>query len=724
MKLDKLEVAAAAAPALLLALWGALAFGLFAMTLEAAERTAFGGWMESRIALLFMAWMVLSLALGAAARKLYHHAIAAPGRLAEQAQVLVAGDVQKELAVPGSAGTQALAGVINQLVKQRGTLRADIDAKVREASRDVELEKSRLAALMSELTQSVVVCNLDGRILLYNNRARLQFRALADATTLAAGAELIGLGRSIYAVFDRKLVAHALESVQQRLQRGVANPSAQFVTTTRGGQLLRVQMAAVRAISEGTGPAQDDALSGFVLMLDNITRDFADESERDRLLHGFTESARASLGNLQAAVELLDDPDLEPALRERFQGVVRDEVGSMSQRIQQLAQHTTSTMKTRWPLEDMLGADLVSAALRRIEQLYGCRTAATDVDPALWLKVDSFSLLQTLAYLAGRLVEEYGIKLVQLRLQPAGGRAQLDLIWIGQAMSTESVTTWETDPIRVGNESSALTVRDVVERHGGAFWFERERVRHEAFFRFLLPLAAEGAHLEASAVMRSESRPEYYDFDLFKAGGPSSELADTPLAELAYTVFDTETTGLNPGEGDQIIQVGATRIVAGKLRRQECFEQLVDPQRDLPAAGVAIHGIQPEMVAGQPTIAEVLPAFHAFAADTVLVAHNAAFDMRFLQLQEEPTGVRFTQPVLDTLLLSAVVHPQQESHRLEAIAERLDVDVLGRHTALGDAMVTAEVFLKLVPLLADKGIVTLGQALEASQKTYYARVTY
>jgi DNA polymerase-3 subunit epsilon len=290
-------------------------------------------------------------------------------------------------------------------------------------------------------------------------------------------------------------------------------------------------------------------------------------------------------------------------------------------------------------------------------------------------------------------------------------------------MSTESVIGWETEPMRAGNESVGLTVRDVAERHGGEFWFERERVRHASFFRMLVPLAAEGEPLEAADVLRGDSRPEVFDFDLFQRE-PSRELAERRLAELAYTVFDTETTGLDPSAGDRIIQIGALRIVAGKLRREDAFEQLVNPQRDIPAAGIAIHGIEPAMVTGAPTIDSVLPAFHTYAADTVLVAHNAAFDMRLLELQRERCGVAFEQPVLDTLLLSAVVYPAQESHRLEAIAERLGVPVLGRHTALGDALVTAEVFLKMIPLLAERGIHTLGQALEAAQRTYLARVKY
>jgi DNA polymerase-3 subunit epsilon len=86
--------------------------------------------------------------------------------------------------------------------------------------------------------------------------------------------------------------------------------------------------------------------------------------------------------------------------------------------------------------------------------------------------------------------------------------------------------------------------------------------------------------------------------------------------------------------------------------------------------------------------------------------------------------VRFTQPVLDTLLLSALVHPTQDDHRIESIAARLGVPVIGRHTALGDALVTGEIFVKLLPLLAERGVATLGEALEASRQTYYARLQY
>ena len=212
--------------------------------------------------------------------------------------------------------------------------------------------------------------------------------------------------------------------------------------------------------------------------------------------------------------------------------------------------------------------------------------------------------------------------------------------------------------------------------------------------------------------MPGSGRPVYYDFDLFNQSGQHSGLDERPLNALSYTAFDSETTGLEPSAGDEIISLGAVRIVNGRLLRSESFDQLIDPGRPIDPESAKIHGIRRSMLAGQPNIGSVLPAFHRFCDMHRLAWRNAAFDLRFLQLKEASTGLRFGQPVLDTLLLSALLHDGLEDHRLEAIAKRMGVDVIARHTALGDAMLTAEVFLKMLPLLASRGIVTLRQARE------------
>ncbi|WP_443089900.1 exonuclease domain-containing protein [Zoogloea sp.] len=677
--------------------------------------------LNPRLGLLIMIGLAGCGAVAVAMKSFVQAHVAAPALLADEIGLIVGTDPARRLKAQADPDLNSIADAVNALADQRRSLQDDVEARIREARLSVEEERNRLAALMSELTQSVVVCNLDGRVLLYNNRARLQFKALSDAPAAAGGGEIIGLGRSIYAVFERNLIAHALESIQERLRRQSAQPVANFVTTTRAGQLLRVQMAPVLSVGEGSA---EPAVTGFVLMLDNITRNFESETRRDQVLHTLTEGSRSALANVRAAVEMLEFPDLDADLRERFLTVIRDEVRGMSERLDKTASEFADSLKTRWPLDEMLGADLVAAAQRRIEKKIGLPTKLEDVDDSVWVKVDSFSLLQAVGYLASRLSDEFEVREVRLRLTSAGRLVHLDLIWSGQAMSTETVMAWELEPMSFAGESSPLTVRDVIERHDGEIWLQREKTRHRAFFRVLIPSAAPQEQVESSAYLKGDSRPEYYDFDLFKHSEASDALDDRLLSELTFTVFDTETTGLNPSEGDEIIQIGATRIVNGKLLKSESFEQLVDPLRDLPEASTKIHGITPEMLEGQPALDKVLPAFHAFSQDTVLVAHNAAFDMRFLQIKEESLGVRFTQPVLDTLLLSAVIHPAQESHRLEAICERMGVNVMGRHTAMGDAIVTGEVFLKMIPLLAEAGIRTLGDARRASEKTYYARVKY
>jgi len=211
-------------------------------------------------------------------------------------------------------------------------------------------------------------------------------------------------------------------------------------------------------------------------------------------------------------------------------------------------------------------------------------------------------------------------------------------------------------------------------------------------------------------------RPVFYDFGLLAAGPVPAALGQRPLADLAFVVFDTETTGLRPDEGDEIVQIGAVRVAAGAVRDGETFETLVDPQRPIPPASTRFHGLTDADVAGAPDAAAALRDLRAFVGDAVLVAQNAAFDMRFVRARQRRAGIAFDMPVLDTMLLSAHLHPGESDHTLDGMARRYGVPVEGRHTALGDALVTARVLCRMLPLLAAGGVATLADADAASAR--------
>ncbi|MGB8930999.1 MAG: exonuclease domain-containing protein, partial [Anaeromyxobacteraceae bacterium] len=434
--------------------------------------------------------------------------------------------------------------------------------------------------------------------------------------------------------------------------------------------------------------------------------------------------SRRALASIRAAVEtLVAYPGMEPSRQARFTGVISEEAASLSARLERAEGEYQSTQRPEWLFQSVPGADLAGAAARRIGMRLGIAVRLESVESGVWLRADAYSLLQALTAVAAWLSQEGGVTELRLRLRGAVRLAQLDLAWSGASLEPDALSAWEDRPLSLAGEPNPLTLKQVIERHEGELWHQTDRATGTGLFRFVLPLAQPEVAAPRPVLRVEPNRPEFFDFDLFARAALDPVLEQRKLGELSFTVFDTETTGLTP-QLDEIVCIGAVRIVNLRVLHQDSFEQFVDPGRPMSPEAARITGIDASMLRGQPPIDQVLPQFHRYCEETVLVAHNAAFDMRFLQVLEARTGVRFTQPVLDTLLLSAVLHPNLAAHRFEEIAERFGVPVIGRHTALGDAIMAGEIFLKMIPLLADAGIVTLKDAREASQRTWQARIRY
>ena len=294
--------------------------------------------------------------------------------------------------------------------------------------------------------------------------------------------------------------------------------------------------------TEGSG------LAGYVLLLADVTESVDAEAKRVALFQRLVEGTRAGLANIRAASEnLAAHPGMEEGRRARFAGIIQDEAVRLSELVHATTADASERLKVRWPLEEMRGEDLLTLARRRIERRLGLATKLESVDPDLWLRVDSFSLAQGLGYLARRLQDEFAVREVRFRLLPAGGHAQLDMLWRGAPLGSETAFAWQNDPFTLGGEDSPLTLAQVMERHGGETWYQRDLPAQLAYFRLLLPLA-EGRRGSRGRA-ESASRPEFYDFDLFRRSPASEALDERRLEELAYTVFDTETTGPQSGRG-------------------------------------------------------------------------------------------------------------------------------------------------------------------------------
>ncbi|MEG1311586.1 MAG: PolC-type DNA polymerase III, partial [Romboutsia sp.] len=197
------------------------------------------------------------------------------------------------------------------------------------------------------------------------------------------------------------------------------------------------------------------------------------------------------------------------------------------------------------------------------------------------------------------------------------------------------------------------------------------------------------------------------------------EDANNKLLSQSFVVFDLETTGFS-NTNDKITEIGAVKIENFKV--VDKFSELINPQKDISYKIQELTGITNDMVADKPTIEEVLPKFIEFIGDSVLVAHNAEFDMGFIIEKCRQQNIQFSNKSVDTLTLSRILLPDLKRHRLNVVAKALGITLLNHHRAIDDAQATALIFNKFLEMLIKQGATTLSEVNDVLGKIDYKKL--
>jgi DNA polymerase-3 subunit epsilon len=599
------------------------------------------------------------------------------GTIRSRSHAQVTGELDRETARYLGDLAPAVGAALASLSETRNALAESV---ARETTR-LAGEKARLEALLSDVPVGVLLCSPSHQLVFYNGLA---------LDLLGTQGGVAGLDRRLFDYLREGPVRHAY---QRLLETDDPEAASDILCATRGTppQLLAARMRLLHAGGQ-------DA-PGYVITLRDVTADLAAHSRREQLLAEVFDRVRRPAANLQTVMGVLaEDQGADRA--GALDRAMRAEVGLLTRAITELGARYDEGRSDWWPLAMTRGSDLLDSARARFEAA-GLRAEGQAAD--LLLRCNGFEIIALLGDLARRVAARDGVRAFRLDVAEDGPGAMLVLGWQGAPLPVGVLDGWLAEPLEVG--VADVTGRSVLHTHATECWPEHDG----AGARLMLPIRQAR---RAGRRPRPVARAVVYDFDLLSQAR-AEKVADMALDRLTCVVFDTETTGLLPERGDEIVQIAAVRLVNGRRVEGEVFDTLVNPGRPIPPGSTEVHGITDAMVAEAAPVAEVIPQFHRFAEGAVLVAHNAPFDMTFLRRREGELGLRFDHPILDTVLLSAVVWGQSEVHSLDALTHRLGITIPeeARHTAIGDTVATAEAFLKLVPMLQARGLRTFGEVL-------------
>lgn len=581
-----------------------------------------------------------------------------------------------------------LAREFNHMAGNLGKVYEEQEGRIRDATQTLQEERNRLATVLRTMVDGVVAANEAAETILMNPQARI----VLDLEYTS------GIGTPLSRILPGDRLNFHLKRVRQKRDQG-REPVEEVLFPLRNGKLLKGSLSVI--------PGSGGERCGFLLVFRDMAASSGQSKTPEDTLREMPQLLRGPLATSSALIETLQrHRNMPDEKQQSFLSALAEEINRLNVRITAIEEAAGSARSARWPSIPSDPRQLLREALLPYPETgtdfddEATTFPAVLVEPFSWVAALDCVLQWIISYDRQQLKISANLRIEENTVVTTfrvcgpfkGNPAELEL---------QQVCPTGEMPIPLG---------EAVRQNRGEMW---TRISEECLeVRLALMQSGKACEEDHSEGLR-DGEPEFYDFDLFLPR-PVVERADqlqSDLGDLEYVVFDTETTGMRLSEGDKVISISGVRIRRGRIQNAETFHSLVNPGRPIPAESIRFHHIEDHMVADAPYISQVYPQFAEFVGDSILVAHNAAFDRKCLEMAAAEAGLPLMDnPVLDTLFLSYGLHEGTEGHGLDAMAERMGITIEGRHTSLGDARATAKIFLGLISLLPGRGVRTLADA--------------
>lgn len=389
-------------------------------------------------------------------------------------------------------------------------------------------EKNFLASVIANLPQGIIVCNARGKILIYNKPVNAVLKLEEDHGSFPF------LGQLVTALIDKDLIEHTLDEINERLKKNVLDTASYFVFRVRGN-----------TVRSRATPMLDSAgqFKGFILMLEDITRQNEIDKKLEATLHSLAKNARSPIASIRAAIEAITDyPGMDQARQDKFKEIIHNESLSLSNILNEVSENYTNLTGIITSVEPIPAAEFLETIARRSGERLDIQLSLGKLDTDIRIKADRYALTMVIIFLLCQLKDERGIQEFLGSVTISDGIVNIDFHWQGLALEADTIRKWEDRYPDISGQIFPLTLKEAINtNHAALMPFEADDDTAMPYLRLLIPgyKPEDGQAVKPMTVL-PETQFEMYNPELFNKSGLDPELDNHLLTELNYTALIRE----------------------------------------------------------------------------------------------------------------------------------------------------------------------------------------